>query len=129
LSLAKGPNDLGPLGMVFLSFTVRVGGWARSAYSYSLGIAPAWLFVLTFGLYLRYGAKAENAEAHMHGRPATSTMCHRGSAQFLFESFQNWQCVFLSTARVVVLSFFLRSKGRRSQRQSLLPTARGWLMP
>ena len=34
-----------------------------------------------------------------------------GTAQFWFESFQNWQSEFLSTAVLVVLSIFLRFKG------------------
>ncbi|WP_438754492.1 DUF6766 family protein [Pararhizobium sp. O133] len=90
---------------------VRAGGWARTAYSYSLGIALASLFVLTFVLHLGYSAEAENAEALMHGQPATSLIAHLGSAQFWFESFQNWQSEFLSTAVIIVLSIFLRFKG------------------
>ena len=90
---------------------VRVGGWAQSAYSYSLGIALASLFVVTFVLHLRYSAEAENAEAVMHGQPATSIMDHLSSAQFWFESLQNWQSEFLSTAVIVVLSIFLRFRG------------------
>ncbi|WP_276121902.1 DUF6766 family protein [Pararhizobium qamdonense] len=90
---------------------VRVGGWARSAYSYSLGVALASLFVLTFLLHLRYSAEAVSAEALMHGQPAVSMMDHLGSAQFWFESLQNWQSEFLSTAVLVVLSIFLRFRG------------------
>lgn len=90
---------------------VRIGGWARTAYSYSLGAALAFLFVLTFVLHLKYSAEAESAEALMHGQSAMSMTDHLGSAQFWFESFQNWQSEFLSTAVVVVLSIFLRFKG------------------
>jgi hypothetical protein len=90
---------------------VRVGGWAQSVYSYSLGIALALLFVVTFVLHLRYSAEAENAEAVMHGQHATSMMDHLSSAQFWFESLQNWQSEFLSTAVLVVLSIFLRFRG------------------
>jgi hypothetical protein len=90
---------------------VRVGGWARSAYSYSLGIALSSLFVITFVLHLRYSAEAENAEAVMHGQPTASMMDHLSSAQFWFESLQNWQSEFLSTAVIVVLSIFLRFRG------------------
>ncbi|KQV36701.1 MULTISPECIES: DUF6766 family protein [unclassified Rhizobium] len=90
---------------------VRIGGWARQAYSYSLGIALVFLFTLTFVLHLRYSAEAENAEAVMHGRAATSMIDHFASAQFWFESLQNWQSEFLSTAVIVVLSIFLRFKG------------------
>lgn len=83
----------------------------RTAYSYSLGTAFASLFVLTFVLHLRYSAEAENAEAVLHGQRATSMIGHLGSAQFWFESLQNWQSEFLSTAVIVVLSIFLRFRG------------------
>jgi glycerol uptake facilitator-like aquaporin len=69
------------------------------------------LFVATFILHLRYSAEAENAEAIMHGQAATSMMDHLVSAQFWFESLQNWQSEFLSTAVIVVLSIFLRFRG------------------
>jgi hypothetical protein len=84
---------------------------ARTLYSYSLGIALALLFVASFILHLRNSAAAENAEAAMHGEPAQSIIEHLASAQFWFESFQNWQSEFLSTAVIVVLSTFLRFRG------------------
>lgn len=90
---------------------VRIGGLARSIYSYSLGIALGLLFVLSFALHLRYSAEDANVEAAMHGQPPVSLIDHLGSAQFWFESFQNWQSEFLSTAVLVVLSIFLRFKG------------------
>ncbi|MDP9632408.1 UNVERIFIED_ORG: hypothetical protein J2W85_004493 [Ensifer adhaerens] len=90
---------------------LMVGGLARSLYSYSLGIALALLFVLSFVLHLQYSADAQNAEAAMHGQPAVSAFGHLASAQFWFESLQNWQSEFLSTAVLVVLSIFLRFKG------------------
>ncbi|NSY14795.1 DUF6766 family protein [Agrobacterium vitis] len=93
------------------SWAVRTGGWLRTLYSYSLGIALALLFAVSFILHLRYSAMAENAEAAMHGQPAQSIMQHLASAQFWFESFQNWQSEFLSTAVIVVLSIFLRFRG------------------
>lgn len=90
---------------------VRAGGLFRSLYSYSLGIALAVLFVVSFVLHLQYIADAQNVEAAMHGQPAVSAFTHLASAQFWFESFQNWQSEFLSTAVLVVLSIFLRFKG------------------
>jgi len=90
---------------------VRTGGISRFLYSYSLGIALALLFILSFLLHLRYSAEDANAEALMHGEPAVPILQHLGSAQFWFESFQNWQSEFLSTAVLVVLSIFLRFKG------------------
>ncbi len=90
---------------------MRASGWLRTLYSYSLGIALALLFAASFILHLRYSAIAENAEAAMHGHPAQSIMQHLASTQFWFESFQNWQSEFLSTAVIVVLSIFLRFRG------------------
>lgn len=90
---------------------VRIGGLARSIYSYSLGIGLALLFVLSFVLHLRYSAVDANAEAVMHGQTPVSLLDHLVSAQFWFESLQNWQSEFLSTAVLVVLSIFLRFKG------------------
>ncbi len=90
---------------------VRAGSLARSLYSYSLGIALAVLFVLSFLLHLRYSAEDANAEALSHGQPAVPILQHLASAQFWFESFQNWQSEFLSTAVLVVLSIFLRFRG------------------
>lgn len=90
---------------------VRAGNFARSLYSYSLGIALAALFLLSFLLHLRYSAEDANAEALLHGQPAVPILQHLASAQFWFESFQNWQSEFLSTAVLVVLSIFLRFRG------------------
>ncbi|MNE96934.1 hypothetical protein D3C80_1952140 [compost metagenome] len=47
----------------------------------------------------------------MHGKPETTLFAHLGSVEFWFESFQNWQSEFLSTAVLVVLSIFLRFRG------------------
>jgi hypothetical protein len=74
-------------------------------------LALAILFLLSFLLHLRYSAEAENVEALTHGQPIQSVWDHLASAQFWFESFQNWQSEFLSTAVLVVLSIFLRFRG------------------
>jgi hypothetical protein len=41
---------------------------------------------------------------------APGTIEYLGDPQFWFESFQNWQSEFLSTAVLVVLSIFLRQQ-------------------
>ncbi|WP_411034006.1 DUF6766 family protein [Shinella sp. BYT-45] len=87
---------------------VRLGGLPRTLYSYSLGIALIVLFLLSFALHLHNSAAAEAVEALSHGQPAPTVWQHAGSAKFWFESFQNWQSEFLSTAVLVVLSIFLR---------------------
>ena len=44
----------------------------------------------------------------MHGETAQSALDYLTSAQLWFESFQNWQSEFLSTAVLIVLSIYLR---------------------
>lgn len=90
---------------------VRMGGLPRALYSYSLGVALFLLFILSFLMHLRDSAAAEAAEAALHGKTAPTIGEHIASAQFWFESFQNWQSEFLSTAVLVVLSIFLRFRG------------------
>jgi hypothetical protein len=102
---------------------VRVGGLARSLYSYSLGASLAILFVLSFVLHLHYSAEAANAEAAMHGQEPVSVLGHLASAQFWFESLQNWQSEFLSTAVIVVLSIVLRFKGSPESKPVAAPHA------
>ncbi|KAB0459386.1 hypothetical protein B7W89_25065 [Agrobacterium tumefaciens] len=90
---------------------VRAGGFIRAIYSYSLGLALFFLFIVSFVLHLKYSADAAALEAAMHGDPETTLFAHLGSVEFWFESFQNWQSEFLSTAVLVVLSIFLRFRG------------------
>lgn len=80
-------------------------------YSYSLGIALAVLFIVSFGLHWRASLTAANEEALRHGGEIQSFGSYVLNAQFWFESFQNWQSEFMSTAVLVVLSIFLRHKG------------------
>jgi len=82
----------------------------RWIYSHSLGLALMVLFFISFGLHWSGSLKAANQEASLHGEPAQSAVSYLGDAQFWFESFQNWQSEFLSTAVLVVLSIFLRYK-------------------
>lgn len=79
-------------------------------YAHSLGLALALLFVASFFLHWTFSARAAAQEAAEHGEPARSTLAYLIDAQLWFESFQNWQSEFLSTAVLVVLSIFLRQK-------------------
>ncbi|MVA27290.1 DUF6766 family protein (plasmid) [Agrobacterium vitis] len=110
-SASQNKNPLRCTGEPDAPWAVRAGGWVLRLYSYSLGIALALLFIVSFILHLRYSMVAENTEATMHGQPAQSLMEHLASPKFWFESFQNWQSEFLSTAVIVVLSIFLRFRG------------------
>lgn len=89
----------------------RAAPWTRALYSYSLGIALGLLFIASFVLHLRFSVVAANLEAQQHGGPVTSVIDHLSSSEFWFESFQNWQSEFLSTALLVILSIFLRFRG------------------
>jgi uncharacterized protein DUF6766 len=80
-------------------------------YSYSLGIALALLFIISFALHWWGSLLAANEEALRHGRAVQSLRDYLLHAQLWFESFQNWQSEFMSTAVLVVLSIWLRHKG------------------
>nr|WP_210328780.1 DUF6766 family protein [Mesorhizobium amorphae] len=80
-------------------------------YSYSLGIALAGLFIVSFAFHWWGSLAAANEAALRHGEQPQSLADYLLNAQLWFESFQNWQSEFLSTAVLVLLSIFLRHKG------------------
>ncbi|KRE11700.1 hypothetical protein ASE66_24620 [Bosea sp. Root483D1] len=79
-------------------------------YAHSLGLALAGLFVVSFVLHWLASASASNQEALLHNEEVKTALAYLVDARFWFESFQNWQSEFLSTAVLVVLSIFLRFK-------------------
>ena len=87
------------------------GALARWVYGRSLGIVLLLLFASSFVMHWLFSAKEAADEAANHGAKALSRMEYLTSSQLWFESFQNWQSEFLSTAVIVVLSIFLRQKG------------------
>ncbi len=89
---------------------LRAGRLARALYARSLGIALALLFIMSFVLHWTQSAKAAADEAIEHGEAAPTLIAYLGSPQLWFESFQNWQSEFLSTAVLVLLSVFLRQR-------------------
>lgn len=89
---------------------LRGGPLTRWVYAHSLGLAMASLFALTFILHWVFSARAAGAEARSHGDAAPAVADYLFQPQFWFESFQNWQSEFLSTAVLVVLTIFLRQK-------------------
>ncbi|MBS7696526.1 MULTISPECIES: DUF6766 family protein [unclassified Chelatococcus] len=89
-------------------------GWRPIAvwiYERSLGLALALLFIASFVLHWWFSLVAANEEAALHGGQPSSLLEHLGDPQLWFESFQNWQSEFLSTALLVLLSIFLRHRG------------------
>ena len=79
-------------------------------YAYSLGIALALLFIFSFAFHWLGSLAAANEEALRHGNEVQTLGSYLLDAKLWFESFQNWQSEFMSTAVLVVLSIFLRHK-------------------
>jgi hypothetical protein len=90
---------------------VRRGGIILTLYEHSLSLALLLLFLASFVLHLLGGAHEYNAEQLAHGGETVSTLHFLGSAQFWFQSFQNWQSEFLAVASLSTLSIFLRERG------------------
>ena len=88
--------------------TIMRRGWL---YAYSLGLALAALFATSWIIHFVASFRDATADALRHGEPPPDMLGYLADAGFWFESFQNWQSEFLSTAVLVVLSIFLRFHG------------------
>ncbi len=88
----------------------RAGGWIRVLYGHSLAIAFGMLFALSFALHAYGSWRHELQERLQAGELPVSFLAHLASAQFWFESFQNWQSEFLAVLALVVASIWLRQK-------------------
>jgi len=82
----------------------------RVLYAHSLGLALLALFVVSFVFHWINSARAAAEDALAHGQTPLSAFQYLGEPQLWFESFQNWQSEFLSTAMLVVLGIFLRER-------------------
>jgi hypothetical protein len=102
---------------------VRRGGLALALYRRSLTIAFFALFFASFAMHLLTGARNYNNEQLAHGQPAVSTLTFLRSAEFWFQSLQNWQSEFLAVASLVVLSIFLRQQGSSESKPVHMPHA------
>lgn len=90
---------------------VRAGGLVRVIYSHSLGLTLLALFLASFLLHWINSARMAADEALVHGEVPTALVGRLWDPEFWFESFQNWQSEFLSTAVLIVLAIFLRERG------------------
>ena len=86
------------------------GSRASWLYAHSLGLTLFALFIASFVIHWTQSAAVAADEAIAHGEAAKSTIEYLFDPQLWFESFQNWQSEFLSTAVLVVLSIWLRQK-------------------
>ncbi len=89
---------------------LRLGPIWRDFYAQSLGLALAALFVISFVIHWSQSARVAAQAAVAHGEKPLTTIAYLGDPQLWFESFQNWQSEFLSTAVLVLLSIFLRQR-------------------
>nr|WP_238995244.1 DUF6766 family protein [Sphingomonas solaris] len=86
------------------------GRLARAIYSRSLGIALTLLFLVSFTIHWTQSARVAAQEAIDHHEVPPTLLGYLVDPQLWFESFQNWQSEFLSTAVLVVLTIFLRQR-------------------
>jgi hypothetical protein len=90
---------------------VRRGGLWLRIYENSLATAFFVLFLGSWALHAVGGAAAFNEEQLQHGQDPISVWRYVTTAQFWFESMQNWQSEFIAVAAIVGLSIFLRQRG------------------
>ena len=102
---------------------VRRGGLVLWLYERSLGPTLLLFFVLSFLAHAAGGAREYSAERIAHGEPGVSFGAYLRTAQFWFESFQNWQSEFLAVGVLVVLSVFLRQRGSPESKSVAAPHA------
>jgi hypothetical protein len=88
----------------------RGGGWLF-LYERSLFIALTLLFVASFIGHAVAGAHEYTAEQHEHGDSGIGAWQFVRTAEFWFQSLQNWQSEFLAVGAIVVLTVFLRQRG------------------
>jgi len=89
---------------------VRRGGLVAKLYSHSLGMTLLALFVASFALHWLNSARAAAERAAAHHQPPPAAASYLGDPEFWFESFQNWQSEFLSTAVLIALGVVLRER-------------------
>jgi hypothetical protein len=91
---------------------VRRGkGLALALYKNSLSLAFFVLFAASFVLHLIGGAHEFSQEQQAHGGPPVTPSDFLRTADFWFQSLQNWQSEFQAVAAIVFLSIYLRHQG------------------
>ena len=93
----------------------------RAIYARSLGIALTLLFFGSFIVHWTQSARVAAGTATAHGEVPPTTLDYLFSAQLWFESLQNWQSEFLSTAVLIVLSIFLRQRESPESKAAAAP--------
>ncbi|HZM84753.1 MAG TPA: DUF6766 family protein [Candidatus Limnocylindrales bacterium] len=89
----------------------RRRGWRSLWYRNSLSLVLFAFFGLSFTGNLAGAAAYNEEQALQSGAPPLSMWQYARSAQFWFESKQNWQSEFIAVAALVLLSIVLRQHG------------------
>ncbi|NUT21800.1 MAG: hypothetical protein HOV77_21710 [Hamadaea sp.] len=90
----------------------RGGGWRQLLYRNSLAIVLLGFFALSFLGHLIAGTAAYNEEQKLEtGAAPVSLGQFARTAEFWFQSMQNWQSEFFSVGALVLLSVVLRQHG------------------
>jgi hypothetical protein len=102
-------------------WAVHRGGVVLKVYEHSLTIVLGAMFLSAFLLHAVHGLQHVNAQHAMHGQPPETLAGYVASAQFWFESFQNWQSEFFSVLALVLLSIWLRERGSAQSKPVAAP--------
>ena len=104
-------------------FPVRRGGWLLRLYEWSLSLAFFVLFLVAFVWHMAGGYRLENDERALDELPPMTFGEFISSAEFWFQSLQNWQSEFLAVGAIVLLSIWLRQRGSPESKPVSAPHA------
>lgn len=106
------PDDLPENATADSPLWSRTRGATQVIYRNSLSIVLLTFFLLSFLGHLLAGTAAYNEQqALQSGAPPITALAFLGTADFWFQSMQNWQSEFLAVGCLVVLSIVLRQHG------------------
>jgi hypothetical protein len=102
-------------------WAARQKGLVRVLYEHSLSLALFVLFALSFVGHWIASWRQHAEEALAEGGETSTLLEHLWSAEFWFESMQNWQSEFLAVLAIVLLSIWLREKDSSQSKQVEAP--------
>lgn len=89
----------------------RAQAFRHGIYAHSLGIVLFSLFLLFFIFHAMGGTAAHNSEALLHGGQSIGVWRFITTAEFWYQSLQNWQSEFLAVGSLLLLTIHLRERG------------------
>ena len=89
----------------------RAGGWRTTMFSWSLTIAMAIIFAVSWLAQSLAGWVSYNQDQVTHEQPRISWASYLVNADFWERTLQNWQSEFLAVGSFVALTIYLRQRG------------------